>query len=477
VDQWKRCLHCGTLNVAETFSCSCGADWTDEYRSVGLHFNLYQPDVEAIRQAIYAYQFDSEAGVLQYPLLPYRHHAPAGLFTVGGTPLYRLDGLGDYYERDIYIKNEGDNPSGCFKDRETLACLLNTRRKGINKVAIYSSGNAAASAALFARHLNLQLITFVAGDTYEEKIRYIQEQGSDVIVVGDQDTTFEEGFRLYSRLSGRGVFQEQAFDNWAVRNPFRVQGDKTTAVEISRQLLALGEAAVPDYVIVPSANGSHLAGLWRGFKELHQLGIIDTLPKMVVAGIRHANPICEAVRREQQDQPVICSLHDLHPQDAKMGSIIVAQEGYDSVEAAKAVLASGGVAVEVSAPAIQQSMHDFLTRERELALDKAILPEPASCIALAAVRQLRERGFLQPGEVSVPVITGHGAKAKETLHNLLRDEPKLIRTMDRIVQKKIPQLKSRKAGQAGRRLSVPAGYGSVQQAFLSLCRAQAVSSP
>lgn len=476
MDQWKRCLHCGTLNEAENYSCACGASWTDEYRSVGLHFNLYQPDVEAIRRAFHTYQFDNKAGILQYPLLPHRQYVPDGLFAVGGTPLYHLDELGDQYERDMYIKNEGDNSSGCFKDRETLACLLNTRRKGLHKAAIYSSGNAAASAALFARQLGLQLITFVAGDTYEEKIRYIQEQGSDVIVVGNQHTSFEEGFRLYSRLNTRGVLQSQHFDDWSVRNPYRVQGDKTTAVEITRQLMAHGESPVPDYVIVPSANGSHLVGLWRGFKELHQLGIIKTLPRMVVAGIRHANPICEAVRREEQDRPVICPLDNLRPQDAKMGSIIVAQEGYDSIEAAKAVLESGGVAVEVGAEAIQQSMLDFLTREHELALDQAVLPEPASCIALAAVKQLRDRDILQPGDISVPVITGHGVKAQATLRTLLRDKPKLIRTMEGIVQKKKPQLALGNTVQPGRRLTVPANYKAVKRAFISLCHTQAVSS-
>ena len=477
VDQWKRCLHCGTLNEADNYSCECGAAWTDEYRSVGLRFTLNEQEIEQVRRAFIDYEFDSGQGMLQYPLLPYRQHAPAHLFPVGATPLHRLDALSDHYERDIYIKNEGDNPSGCFKDRETLACLLNSRRKGFKKAVIYSSGNAAASAALFAEHLGIQLITFVAGDTYGEKIRYIQEHGSDVVVVGGPHTTFEEGFRLYARLNAQGVFHKQGFDNWAVRNPYRVQGDKTTAVEIARQLLAAGENPVPDYVIVPSANGSHLAGLWRGFQEIEQLGIIESLPKMVVAGIQHANPICEAVRREQPEKPVVCSLEELQPQDAKMGSIIVAEEGYDSVEAAKAVLESGGDSVEVGAETIQHSMADFLEIEHEQALDQAILPEPASCIAISAVEQLRQRGILQPGEVAVPVITGHGIKAQDTIRNMLRDKPKLIHRMEQIVQRKQNQLLLRRSKKIGRRVNVSAHYAKVRKAFLRLNRSSYLSTP
>jgi threonine synthase len=468
VDQWKRCLHCGTLNEADNYSCECGAGWTDEYRSVGLRFTLNEREIEQVRRAFINYQFDDGRGILQYPLLPYRQYAPDGLFPVGATPLYRLEGLGDYYERDIFIKNEGDNPSGCFKDRETLACLLNSRRQGLKKAVIYSSGNAAASAALFAEHLGIQLITFVAGDTYEEKIRYIQEHGSDVVVVGGPHTTFEEGFRLYARLNAQGVFQKQGFDNWAVRNPYRVQGDKTTAVEIARQLLVAGKDPVPDYVIVPSANGSHLAGLWRGFQEMEQLGIIDSLPKMVVAGIQHANPICEAVRREQQQEPVVCTLEALNPQDAEMGSIIVAEEGYDSVEAAKAVIESGGTGVEVGAASIQHSMVDFLDKEKELALDQSILPEPASCIAIAAVKQLCQRGILQPGETAVPVITGHGIKAQATICKLLLGKPKLIKRMNRIVEHKRQQLRLQPSKHIGRRVNVRAQYSKVRQTFLRL---------
>lgn len=224
----------------------------------------------------------------------------------------------------------------------------------------------------------MQLINFVPGDTYAEKITYIQKCGSDVVVLGKASTSFEEGFRLFVGLNEANVFEEAGFDNWAVRNPYRVQGDKTTAVEIARQLESQMHEPIPDVVIVPSANGSNLAGIWEGFNELKHLGITDKLPRMVVAGIANANPICKAVRMQEQDVPVACDLSGLQEQDAKIGSIIVAEEGYDSVEAAKAVLESGGTAVEVGTHNIRKVMVRFLHRERRLALKHGVLPEPAS---------------------------------------------------------------------------------------------------
>ncbi len=322
---------------------------------------------------------------------------------------------------------------------------------------------------MFARQQGLQLITFVPGDTYGEKVAYIQKCGSDVVVLGKASTSFEEGFRLFVGMNEANVFEEAGFDNWAVRNPYRIQGDKTTAVEIARQLEEQVHDPIPDVVIVPSANGSNLAGIWEGFKELKHLGITDKLPRMVVAGITNANPICKAVRMQEQEVPVACDLSDLQEQDAKIGSIIVAEEGYDSVEAAKAVLESGGTAVEVGTHSIRKVMVRFLHRERRLALQHGVLPEPASYIAMAAVEKLRDRRKLRFGETAVAVITGHGIKAQGTTRRLLRGYPELLRTAHQIIGRKrreSPVLGSK--GKIGQRRVVPADFDRLRMAFLDL---------
>lgn len=466
----KKCLHCGSLSEAENYNCSCGpAVRAPEYRCIGLEWPLNTQDRAAARKALEQHPFQQSKGMLQYPLLPNREYAPDGLPEAGLTPLYHLDELSARYEREVYIKDEGDNPSGCFKDRETLACVLNSCKAGLQRAVIYSSGNAAASAALFAKALGFRLITFVAGDTYEEKIQFIQAQGSDVIVVGDKQTCFEAGFRLYAHLNAAGVFARQGFDNWAVGNPYRVEGDKATALEIVKQFVAAQNGQqVPDYVIVPSANGSHLTGLWRGFKELQLLGFIDRLPKMVVAGIRHASPIGKAVRSGEIDRPVRCDLKQLPEEDAQIGSTIVAEESYDCVSAAKAVLASGGRSVEVGRAGIRQAMTDFLATEQQRALGYGILPEPASCIALAAVRQLRDRGIMPLGAKAVALITGHGAKAQHSINRLLRGKEILLKRANHIIERKQREQKAQRPVQRGQRVQVRAGYKPVLYAFHQL---------
>ncbi|MEX2336728.1 MAG: pyridoxal-phosphate dependent enzyme, partial [Fulvivirga sp.] len=279
----KRCLYCGRINNSVTYTCDCRSEkWFNEYRVLDIKLFFTPQDKEDIFQSFNTYSFDHADGIAQYKALPFRDWYPRKFEPVGLTPLYYLKNLSNGLNTQIFIKNEGENPSGCFKDRETLLALLNSKRRGLCHAVIYSSGNAAASAAKFAQKLDMQLITFVAGDTYPEKTDFIRRHGSDVIVVGDEKTSFEEGFRIFAAINAEGIFAENGFDNWSVRNPYRVQGDKTTAVEMVKQLGdGPSDAKVPDWVVIPTANGSCIAGIWKGFKEMKQLGIISKLPKMV----------------------------------------------------------------------------------------------------------------------------------------------------------------------------------------------------
>ncbi len=463
----KVCLLCRKPNNAKNYSCKCKAEnWTREYRTLDVQLNMDAKERQKARKSVYRYRFDHPLGILQYAALPFRRFFPKGMRPVGMTNLYRLNYLDAKKKGNLFLKNEGDNPSGCFKDRETLMCLLNTRNRQWEKAVIYSSGNAAASAALFAQKLNLDLVTFVAGDTYEEKIEYIRNHGSDVIVIGDENTNFEEGFRLFAQLNASGLFVKHQYDNWSVRNPFRIQGDKTTALEIVRQMRGR-RLRVPDYAVVPTANGSGLVGLWKGFKELKKLGLIDKLPKMVAAGIKKANPIAKAVRKKQINRPEKCTLDHLEKEDQVIGSTIIAEEGYDSVEAAKAVLESGGCSVNVENEEVKDTIIAFLEKEKELALKQDVLPEPASLVALTASRKLSERTICGDGDSIVSIVTGHGFKAGDALDTLLKDRPDLQAIAHQIIDKKKKETPVR-ANKKGRRINVPADQKALSEAFTNL---------
>lgn len=462
----KRCLYCGEVNDSINYTCHCQyEDWFNEYRILDIQPLITPRYRQEATKSFRNYSFDHRQGIAQYKALPFRNWYPEHLEPIGMTPLYHLKNLSIHYGAQIYIKNEGSNPSGCFKDRETLLALLNTRRRGLHHAVIYSSGNAAASAAILAQKLDIQLITFVAGDTYPEKIEFIRDHGSDVIVVGDESTNFETGFRLFARVNAENIFSRNKFDNWSVRNPYRVHGDKTTALEIIKQFSDNPLVPqVPDYVIVPTANGSCLAGIWKGFKELKQLNIISKLPKMVSAGIAGANPVFQAVQKKQTERPERCDLSSLDPQDANIGSTILAEEGYDSIEAAKAVIASDGLAIEVNSHDVQKTLRDFLQKECELAEEHAVLPEPASLISIAATEKIEG---IRPENTVVSIITGHGLKAKEMIDQLLAGYPDLQDLVADIIEKKqheITVVSSKK----GQRRDVVAEFDAVVNVFNEL---------
>lgn len=461
---YEKCLHCGQTQELSNYFCKgCTKKWQNEYRSLDLELVYNHQSKKVLRDSIAAFDLRDERGMLQYRGLP--HYTCNGRIypKVGLTPLLRLKSFGQMYDANVYAKAESLNPSGCFKDRETLMCLMNSLHYKFDKAVIYSSGNAAASASIFAQKSDFKLVTFVAGDTYEGKINYIRKHGSDVVVIGDENTNFEQGYRIYAGINSMGLFKEQGFDDWSVRNPYRAQGDKTTAIEIIKQL-----DHAPDYVVVPTANGTCLAGMYKGFKELYELGLINTIPKMVSAGIRNASPIYKATQQQQTERPVRCDLSKLHPDDAGLGSIIVAEEGYDSLEATKAVLLSGGMAVEVGYQEMVDSLRKFLKEEKGVASKYNLVPEPASLISIAAIGKMKEEHNISPTQTIVAVITGSGVKARQQILKLLTRQ-NLKDAVNHLLDKRL-KTQFPTAAKKGRVVRAADDYESVAEAFYNLSR-------
>lgn len=464
-------MKCNKVISADNYTCDCGADdWTKDYRLIDVKYRLSPAEeIEAI-QAFEDYDLDHPDGILQYFFTPHPEYAHYVDLKVGLTEFLPLHNLSRSYGPKIFLKNEGGNPSGCFKDRETLMAALHSMAEGKQKAVIYSSGNAAASAALFAARLNFQLITCVAGDTYPEKINYIREKGSSVIRIGDRKTNFEEGYRLFSQLNAEGFFTENGFDNWSVRNPFRVVGDKTTAIEIVKQFREeTGRpSAVPDYVVVSTGNGSCLAGIWRGFKELRKLGIIDKYPKMVSAAIKNASPVYKAFKKKMTHRPAVCDLEEVPESDKEIGSVLLAEEGYDSVEATRGIIESGGLAVGVRRRDIRRALMDLMKQEAQLSIEHDLLPEPASLVTLAAIKKMKKRGIFDKNATAVAVISGHGAKAKDLLMKMLRLRPKLQKVMQTIIEGHRQKQRRFTSTSKGELVQVDANKGELKKAFRQL---------
>jgi len=296
----------------------------------------------------------------------------------GGTPLYE-------FSRNLYVKHEGANPSGSFKDRGMTVGVTKALELGKKAVACASTGNTSASMAMYAAKANLRAYVLLpSGKVALGKVAQALMHGAKVIAIRGN---FDRALELV-----RIVCERMGFYLLNSVNPFRLEGQKTIAFEI------VDEIGVPDYVILPVGNAGNISAIWKGFKELEKFGLIDDLPKMIGVQARGANPIYRAVRdgRDYIDpiknpETVATAIRIGNPVNAR--------------KALRAIYESRGTVVEVSD-------EEIVNAQRELARG-GIGVEPASASSLAGYRRLIEEGYLNGDEVVVCIATGHLLKDPE----------------------------------------------------------------
>ena len=294
----------------------------------------------------------------------YRDRLPVGPATPvvslgeGTTPLLRAERISERMGAEIYLKYEGANPTGSFKDRGMTIAISKALERGARSVVCASTGNTAASAAAYAARAGLQAVMLQpAGAVASAKLAQASALGARVLEVRGN---FDEGLAAARELAARGA---HVLVNSL--NPDRLEGQKTAAFEIVEEL---GEA--PDLLALPYGGGGNLCAYWRGFSEL------GARPR-IVAG--------EATERSSTVASAIRIARPAH-----------------AANAAEAVRASNGSVVSVGDDTI-------LDAWRELARQEGLFCEPASAAGLAALAQIE----LEPGTRIVCVVTGHGLKDSE----------------------------------------------------------------
>lgn len=289
----------------------------------------------------------------------------------GGTPLVRRRDV----EEEVFLKVEGNNPTGSFKDRGTSVVMSDAVERGFGTVAVASTGNMGASVAAYSAYANLVAKVFLPADVPDEKVAQVRAYGAELVRV---DGGFKEAVRRMREEGERGVYLATTG-----LNPLFIEGLKTIAFELFEQM------GVPDTVIVPTGTGGLLTAIHKGFEELRGLGIIDRAPRMVAAQAAAAAPIVEAWRDRAPLR---------EPKDAEsIASAILVKEPYNGLSAISAMDSSGGLGVTVTDD-------ELIDAVRELGKE-GIFAEPSAAASLAAYRKLpSHRGR------AVLMVTGSGLK-------------------------------------------------------------------
>lgn len=381
------------------------------YRNSDFYYHWADDAINELATLAREYKFSQPSTILQYPLLPVKKFSSG--FNIGVTPLIPLSGMGDRIDIKLWAKCEHHNPSGSFKDRETLIAHLASREKNYRTSIGFSSGNACCSAAYVASRAGQRFIAVVSGDIYPEKLKYMTDKGIDVVTVGQNSCHFERGYQVFLRAKRQLEFELNGIDDWSVSSPFRVEGDKSIALEIIHQLgkPINGVYNVPDFVVLPTANGSGLSGIWKGFKELFALKVISKLPRMVSIGIEHTSPIFNLRNNKSIEGKVTCDLQFLNPDNASIGSTLIVEESYDLFNGYQAIRESNGLAFEGNAEDIRTEYRNLLSIELDSLLKYDLMPEPCSMLPLTAVRKMKDKGLLTSGNSVVLIFTGHAKKS------------------------------------------------------------------
>ena len=328
-------------------------------------------------------------------LLPIEKEESIISLAEGGTGLHRCTRLGRRLGlRNLYVKNEGENPTGSFKDRGMTVAISKAKELGKKKVLCASTGNTAASLAAYSARAGMECIVLVPkGKVAGGKMLQVTMHGARIIhVKGDFDQAFQATLELAERKKELYLMNSI--------NPYRLEGQKTLAFEISDQL----DSKTPDTVILPVGNGGNISAAWKGFTEFQQLSITTTRPRMIGIQAEKAAPIAKAVKRREN------KIHPVHnPQTIATAIRIGSPVNWPKV--LKAIKESKGTAETVTDP-------EILEAQRELATLEGIFVEPASAASLAGLKKLRGSGKIDPSETVVCVTTGHGLKDPSVLERL-----------------------------------------------------------
>ena len=382
-----RCIGCGDVGHAasQDFRCSpCG----DLLEIVYPGWKNAKPDAQKLKSGWAQRRLSNSAldlsGVWRFrDLLPaLADESNAITLHEGNTPLYELPRCAKIAGvPKLFAKHQGMNPTGSFKDTGMTVAATFARRAGFRWVACASTGNTSASMAAYAARGNMRSLVLVP----EGKISWSKlSQSLDYGAVTCQlRTDFDGCLRLLQELVKQApVYQLNSI------NPFRLEGQKTIAIELLEQL----DWQPPDHIIVPGGNLGNSSAIGKALLEMRDLGLISRLPKLSVIQAEGANALVRTMR-ETGGKRLISLQPETRATAIRIGNPASWKKAIHVIEA------TGGACEQVSEIEIAQAKAEIGA--------EGIGCEPASAVTLAGLKRLVAQKFVKPDEVVVLVLTGN----------------------------------------------------------------------
>jgi threonine synthase len=384
-----RCIGCGDVsNVARRdFRCSQCGDLLEITYPPRRSANE-SPSVEQLKSTWKHRRFSSSAvdcsGVWRFRefLPPLEGEEHAITLCEGNTPLFdlplcsRLTGV-----PRLFAKHQGMNPTGSFKDTGMTVAASFARQAGLRWVACASTGNTSASMAAYAARGGMRSLVLVPeGKISWSKLSQALDHGA---VTCQLRADFDGCLRLLQELVRRApVYQLNSI------NPFRIEGQKTSALELMEQL----DWQPPDHIIVPGGNLGNSSALGKGLVEMRDAGLIARLPKLSIIQAEGANALVRTLR-ETAGKQLIAVQAETRATAIRIGNPASWKKALHVLEA------TGGACEQVTEMEIAQAKAEIGA--------EGIGCEPAAAVTLAGLKKLLRQGFVKPQESVVLVLTGH----------------------------------------------------------------------
>lgn len=322
--------------------------------------------------------------------LPVDDSTPVVTLNEGNTPLIKADNLAKKIgiDAEIYLKFEGCNPTGSFKDRGMTMAVTKAKESGSGAIICASTGNTSASAAAYGAKAGLKTYVLIPdGYIALGKLSQAMMYGADIIAI---QGNFDKALEMVRAIS----------DKYPITlvnsvNPYRIEGQKTGAFEICE---ALGQA--PDYHFIPVGNAGNITAYWKGYKEWHKLGKIKELPKMMGFEAEGAAAIVKGERI-------------MNPETVATAIRIGNPASWKFAEAARDE--SNGMINYVTD-------EEILKAYKLIASCEGVLAEPASAASVAGLIKVKDT--VQSGSKIVCILTGNGLKDPDNAIKYANDEVK-----------------------------------------------------
>lgn len=324
-------------------------------------------------------------------VLPVQNDANIVTFGEGWTPLLPARKLGQRVGvAELYIKDEGQNPTQSFKARGMAAAVSMAKELGAKKLAVPSAGNAAGALAAYAARAGLEAFIFMPRDTPRANVVECQQTGAHV--------TLMEGLITDCGAEvGRRKDAEGWFDVSTLKEPYRVEGKKTLGYEVAEQL----DWELPDVIIYPTGGGTGLIGMWKAFDEMEQMGWIGSnRPRMVTVQASGCAPIVRAFEDGKR-------FADEFPNAATTASGLRVPKAIGDFLILDALRNSGGTAVAVTD-------EELLAATKEIGATEGVFCAPEGAACLPALKNLVASGQVKSTDRVVLFNTGSGVKYMES---------------------------------------------------------------